>query len=199
VTIGSSIYLLGGQDEFSGVINLAVNQIYNVETDTWSLGSPMPIAVYRASAGVTSGFFAPQRIYLVGGHPGEGSQATDIVQVYDPISDTWGNAASMPSKRMDLAVAVVDDRLYAVGGAAHYYFWPGPESTAENLMYTPMGYTGSPSETSLPDPSPTTTPSDGGAKEPFPIVLVVLAAVAFIILVTGLLVFIAKLRISEKQ
>ena len=66
------------------------------------------------------------------------------MQVYDPQNDTWTFGASMPSARDSLAVAVVDDRLYAIGGKP--YGSPYPELVGDrdlythNEVYTPFGY-----------------------------------------------------------
>ena len=142
--VGKRIYVFGGQDEFNETMNLAVNQIYDVETDAWSLGASLPTSVWNSAAGATSGVLVPQRIYVVGGDPGPGGeQATDLVQIYDPEVDSWSYGARMPSARLDLAMAVIDDRLYVIGGATGYTLPPVWDSIAKNAMYTPVGYPGS--------------------------------------------------------
>ncbi|WP_295514355.1 kelch repeat-containing protein [uncultured Pseudomonas sp.] len=47
------------------------------------------------------------------------SQATAQVAVYDPVQDAWQAAAPLPTPRHHPAVAVVDDQLFAIGGARH--------------------------------------------------------------------------------
>jgi N-acetylneuraminic acid mutarotase len=140
--IGNELYLLGGVDEFNDPMWMSVNQIYNADTNTWSLGTPIPNATWRAAAGATSGNLAPPRIYLVGGQQPRGEQATNVIQIYDPASKSWSHGASMPTPRIDMALAVVDDKLYAIGGSNHYIL-PGEAASSENMMYTPAGYQGS--------------------------------------------------------
>lgn len=140
--VGNKIYLFGGLDESNDRTHptqMSVNQIYNADTDTWSLGAPLLNAVLKGAAAATSGVFAPQRIYVVGGevrYPVE-QQASNIVQIYDPKNDSWSYGASMLSRRIYLGLAVVDDRLYAIGGA-NGYILPGWTGSAENAMYTPF-------------------------------------------------------------
>jgi hypothetical protein len=37
-------------------------------------------------------------------------------QSYDPITNNWGDCEIMPSKRINVDVAVVNDMIYTVGG-----------------------------------------------------------------------------------
>jgi N-acetylneuraminic acid mutarotase len=138
--VGNKIYLFGGQNEYNETMNLAVTQIYDIETDTWSLGASLPTAVLKSAAGVTSGTLVPQKIYVVGGDPLGGEQATDLVQIYDPVLNSWQLGTPMPTARLELAMAIVDDRLYVIGGATGYMIPPVWEGIAENAMYTPLGY-----------------------------------------------------------
>jgi len=103
-----------------------INQIYNPETDTWALGSSLPTVFTTAvGAGTTTGAYAPKRIHVLW---------DDEHHVYDPESDSWSIATPMPTPRLSLGVAVVDDKLYAIGG---YY---GSDPRNENERYTPSGY-----------------------------------------------------------
>jgi N-acetylneuraminic acid mutarotase len=171
--VENKIYVLGGQDEFNETMNLAVNQIYDTETDTWSFGTPLPTVVWLSAAGATSGVFAPQRIYVTGGQPGNSGDATNIAQVYNPEDDSWSVGASIPTARFDLALAVVNDVFYAIGGTDHYIL-PGEEANDENEMYMPIGY-----RTLVEGP------------EPFPTVPVVVASAA-VVVGAGLLVYFKK-------
>jgi hypothetical protein len=38
------------------------------------------------------------------------------VLVYDPATDTWADGPKMPTARGSLATAVVDGKIYAIGG-----------------------------------------------------------------------------------
>jgi N-acetylneuraminic acid mutarotase len=134
--VDNKIYVIGGQDEFiTGDPNVAFNQIYDTATDTWSLGAEMPVPTWQAAAGATTGAAAPKRIYVVGGSVsfGAGSNQT---YAYDPETDVWNSAASMPTARYSAAVAVVNDLLYVIGGGQVL----GMGVLATNEQYTPMGW-----------------------------------------------------------
>jgi N-acetylneuraminic acid mutarotase len=107
--VDNKIYIIGGQDEFTYPMNLALVQIYDPATDTWSFGAPMPTIVTRAAAGATTGVWAPKRIYVIGGMPDKSLDGTNLNQVYNPENDSWTVGASMPTTRLQLHVAVVND------------------------------------------------------------------------------------------
>jgi N-acetylneuraminic acid mutarotase len=54
-------------------------------------------------------------LYVVGGFQGTGGGVATLY-AYDPAPDRWSSRASMPTARGALTCAVVDDRLYAIGG-----------------------------------------------------------------------------------
>ena len=53
-------------------------------------------------------------VYAVGGF--NGSLRVRTVDVYDPIRNMWSSVASMEARRSTLGVAVLNNRIYAVGG-----------------------------------------------------------------------------------
>ena len=54
------------------------------------------------------------KLYAVGGRDGTSCLATG--ECYDPEQNTWSAVAPMTMKRGGVAVAVIGDLLYAVGG-----------------------------------------------------------------------------------
>jgi len=166
--VDDKIYVIGNSNE-----NLT--QIYTPETDTWTYGAPVPTTsagYYPGGAGVTTGVFAPKRIYVLGGEEaGLYGSSLGITLIYDPENDTWGSGAPMPTARSNLGVAVVNDVLYAIGGEVN---WDG--YTGANEQYTPAGYrapdstyqTPSPSSTPSPTPTLTPTPTPTQAQSPSP-------------------------------
>ncbi len=54
------------------------------------------------------------RLYAIGGYDGE--RNTAAVEVFDPQTNTWSSAASMPTLRDHLAVVTAGSRIYAIGG-----------------------------------------------------------------------------------
>jgi N-acetylneuraminic acid mutarotase len=130
------IYFIGGSDSGSKLPNL--NQVYDPATDTWSLSEPIPTPVVDAAAGATSGKWAPKRIYVIGGRINYGLEGSSLNQVYNPENDSWSVGEPMPTARFNLAVAVVNDKLYAMGGTPYFnleHIW-----SRENEEYTPIGY-----------------------------------------------------------
>jgi hypothetical protein len=88
---------------------------YSPATDSWLSKSPLPIS--RSSFGTA---VHQNKIYVIGGH-----EKTDLNvvatyssanQVYDPITDSWENKASLPTARGQLEANVVNDKIYLIGG-----------------------------------------------------------------------------------
>jgi hypothetical protein len=118
-------------------ITPTLNQIYDAESDSWSRGAP-PVSPDCGSGGVTSGVFAPQRIFVFG---------QNVTQSYDPTIDSWTTYSHMPTSRYNTGVAVVDDKFYVMGGLidipATLTFGVNkfyPVESAVNEEYTPVGY-----------------------------------------------------------
>ena len=138
----NKIYVIGG---YNGSVYVDLTQIYDPETDTWSNGAPIPsLSLLGAGAGVTTGVWAPKRIYVIGANLPSGG-INEIVflvnhvrnQIYDPERDVWSSGASLPIARIGCGIAVVDDILYAIGGTNSVFF---PYSYSDNQHYTPYGY-----------------------------------------------------------
>jgi len=127
--VDNKIYVIG-----------TLTQIYDPETDTWSLGTPPPTPAQCGAVGATTGLWAPKRIYLLGGTLNHNT--TDINQIYNPEDNTWTEGTPMPHDRTGLALAVVNDTVYALGGehrewySTHFNY----NHVAFNEQYTPMGY-----------------------------------------------------------
>lgn len=126
--VQASNYASAVYDNKIYVFSQYLTQIYDPQTNSWSNGTSMPNPGWGAAAAVTIGIFAPKRIYVLGGNP-----TFTLNQVYDPETDTWTTGAQMPTGRYGLGVAVVNDRLYAIGGS-------GYDAGRANEQYTPVGY-----------------------------------------------------------
>ncbi len=193
--VDGKIYVMGGQGEFNDPKNLDLVQIYDPTTDKWSFGNPMPKIVWQAAAGATSGTLAPKRIYLIGGIPEKSIDGTNLNQIYNPENDSWTVGASMPTARFNLHVAVLNDKLYVMGGLP--YFNLQGDWSNENEQYTPTDYgTPDPTSPALPSPNPTLTPSPPPSSSQTNSAPANLMLIAFVVLVitlsAGLLVYFKK-------
>ena len=100
-------------------------EVYDPATDTWTQASDMPWARRAHSASVVDG-----KMYLVGGvssemielflegkiDEGKMKELFSTVDVYDAATDTWTTAANIPTTRGYHDAAVVDGRIYIIGG-----------------------------------------------------------------------------------
>jgi N-acetylneuraminic acid mutarotase len=117
VGIDGKIYAVGGQT--IGQVAIDTVEYYDPSNPStgWTLqASHMPFPRLNAGAAVLEG-----KIYVAGGEdqgPSDAPGPSSTVQVYDPSSDSWTTEASMPTGRHVLGAAVVEDKLYAVGGEA---------------------------------------------------------------------------------
>jgi N-acetylneuraminic acid mutarotase len=126
--VGDKIYVIGGAGyhpnekriDFGLSANvphraLTTNEVYDPATDKWETRSPMPTARNHASIGVANG-----KIYVIGGRLGSvfvNASATDVVEEYDPASDSWGYAmARMPRPRTGTAFGSYNGKIYIAGG-----------------------------------------------------------------------------------
>jgi N-acetylneuraminic acid mutarotase len=104
------------------MITSGLTQIYDAENDSWSLGASPPQFALVLSGGATTGVFAPQRIYVfTADNDGTDWQSSPgfKTQSYDPKANSWAVSTFMPTGRFGLAVAVLDDKLYLIGGHNH--------------------------------------------------------------------------------
>lgn len=110
--LDGKIYLIGGKLEEKGYV--ATVQVYDVATDTWAWGAPLPVAIDHNVAAVVNG-----KIYSIGGQtetPKAGGSPTDVTFEYDPSTRQWRTRAPLPVRRTAGAIAVVNDKIYVIGG-----------------------------------------------------------------------------------
>jgi len=80
----------------------------------------MPIERQELASAVLNGL-----IYVIGGYDGAG-QSTSSVFVYNPQSNSWSTAASLPIVNNHGAAAVANGRLFAFGGLSNRVFVYSP-------------------------------------------------------------------------
>ena len=123
--VNGKIYVLAGDvgkdNRHVNLKTLKVVEMYDPETDTWVRKQDMSRRRMAFGIGVVAG-----KIYAIGGyvHPGNRKPdepwRLDLVETYDPATDTWAKRAKMPTKRDGFGAEVVRETIYAVGGSG----WP---------------------------------------------------------------------------
>jgi N-acetylneuraminic acid mutarotase len=107
--IDGKIFVAGGRNS-TGYLNTA--EVYDPVTGHWTYVDPMPTARNYASSGVIGG-----KLFVVGGFDGDSAKRLDVVEIYDPLQNSWVPASElMPTARNGAASGVIDDRLLVFGG-----------------------------------------------------------------------------------
>ncbi|MBN1358921.1 hypothetical protein JW988_09170 [Candidatus Bathyarchaeota archaeon] len=133
--IDGKIYVIGGSRHFQLGWELATvgsTQVYDPENDAWSTRASLPVAESYGAAATTSGVTAPARLYYVGGS--NETHYSSATYVYYSQLNVWITGASIPTPRVYLALAVIDDILYAIGG------FDGENWLDVTEQYVPIGY-----------------------------------------------------------
>ncbi len=112
--IGDAIYVPGGYSSSSGRAQSLLQVYYPLE-DRVEVVATDPLPVPRFGAGVAS---IDGKLYVMGGSD-DSLVPTDTLYEYDPsrpAGSRWESKASMPTARIYLGAAALDDKVYAVGG-----------------------------------------------------------------------------------
>jgi N-acetylneuraminic acid mutarotase len=111
--------------------NVSMNEVYDIATDTWSTGAPMPTARSGLGAVAING-----KIYVIGGEGwvDELGGVFRTNEAYDPESNRWAEETPMPTARHGFAKGVIDGKLYAVSGISLMHMF---SVVAVNEAYTP--------------------------------------------------------------
>ncbi|HJR18282.1 MAG TPA: kelch repeat-containing protein [Actinomycetota bacterium] len=148
------IYAIGGRDDR---IRARVD-IYDVTTDSWTTGPPMP----AATSGMAAELLADGRIHVVGGEdPGTlGGEVFDTHFVLDPATGTWGSGPKASLAVHGAASDQVAGILLIVGGARRHGAW-------STLAWTGVSQRFDAFSAGAPSPSPTPT-ATGTSPTPTP-------------------------------
>eukprot|EP00966_Prymnesium_polylepis_P220488 5100179-Prymnesium_polylepis.1 len=112
--IGDKIYVVGGNTD---VINGNKMERFDIFTQTWEVMPPMPSARRQFATAVLDG-----KLYVVGG-VGVGAPFVNVfatMERFDPDTQTWGLMPPMPAARSSCSAAVVNGKLYVIGGKGHF-------------------------------------------------------------------------------
>jgi N-acetylneuraminic acid mutarotase len=131
---GGRIFVLGGYPASRETVRTV--QIYDVSTDSWTLGPPLPAPNNHGMAASVGG-----RIYLIGGQTTAqgGGSYVDTVYELDPAAGAWVEKARMPTARSAGVAIVLDGLVYVAGGR--------PPRGSDFAVYDPASDTW----TALPD------------------------------------------------
>jgi len=127
VQVNGKVYVIGGATTATGskdvaisgntsIDNLTRNDVYDIATNTWSVGAPMALGRNHMFGGTVNG-----KIYVIGGRIAHAfvaaSQNTDVVEQYDPATNTWGTQMTkMPTARSGGGWATYGGKIYVAGG-----------------------------------------------------------------------------------
>jgi len=108
----NKLFVFGGDNPTTGTV-VNITRIYDIATNTWSTGAPMPDV--RAFMG--SGYFNG-KIYLVGGYTtGNVDPSFGQVWEYDPLLNTWNTSRmSMPATLGGPGFGIINGHMYIAGG-----------------------------------------------------------------------------------
>jgi N-acetylneuraminic acid mutarotase len=114
-TVGNLFYVIGGFERSTeNIVTSQKVEIYDPQTDKWVSKMPLPVAVHHAGAVGLNG-----QLYVVGGFSPSQSNSWAPVNTlyrYDPREDEWIALRAMPTARGALAVTVIHEKIYAIGG-----------------------------------------------------------------------------------
>lgn len=152
-SISNKLYILGGckYSDCSPGQNGGTEpwvSVYDLLANSWSNAAPMNIARCQMAVGVISG-----KIYVAGGFFTDDNGVeifTDSLEEYDPASNVWTVKMAMPNPIADCGSAVINGKLYVVGGYSGgtnlnsmFAYDPTTDSWSTNKsMPTPRAYLG---------------------------------------------------------
>lgn len=110
--LDGKVYVVGGQSATQPEVS--VLEVYNPVRNSWATRAPMPTARFAPVAEVVGG-----KLYVIGGYlPDLGccGVATAVVEVYNPVTDSWSTGTPMPTARQRAAGTAISGKIYIVGG-----------------------------------------------------------------------------------
>jgi DNA-binding CsgD family transcriptional regulator/N-acetylneuraminic acid mutarotase len=95
--------------QFTDQTGSAPGSSQGVTTSRWVSRAQMPTARARLAVVAYEG-----QVYAIGGDTEDG--VAGVVEVYDPVMDSWTRRANKPRPVRNIAAAVLGDRIYVPGG-----------------------------------------------------------------------------------
>ena len=117
--VNGKIYIIGGvpysNKSGPGWSAVPTVEVYDTRIGAWRKAADMPTPRIAAQAAVFGG-----DIYVFGGYSRgkiRGEKDHKTVEVYNTRTNTWSRTRDMPTLRQGFRTAVVDGRIYVIGGA----------------------------------------------------------------------------------
>ena len=114
--VNGKLYILQGLTD-GGFQPLGVVYVFDPASGEWTKKKDMPLAAHHVMTVVHNG-----RIYLFGGFSRPGKelawQPIDNAWEYTPETDSWKALAPLPTRRGAGGAAVVNGKIYVIGGAS---------------------------------------------------------------------------------
>ncbi|GJL63474.1 MAG: hypothetical protein NPIRA04_21280 [Nitrospirales bacterium] len=160
VTVGNKVYLMGGfgrPDEMSWK-PVAQAWVFDMDTRKWSSLKPLPTARGALTAAVVD-----SKIYVIGGVTlpdnadfagltfNRATKQLTVNEVYDTETNTWTQAAPIPTQRNHMGAATIDGKVYVIGGRIGSGFVLMSTNIGVNEVYDPATDTWEP-RAMLPTP-----------------------------------------------
>ena len=122
VSVNGKIYVIGGlmdvkndsiPAKWSYKNISSKNEVYNPVSDSWEELAPMPTPRHDAYIASVDG-----KIYVIGGMGDKSNiwKPLPVVEMYDPVTNTWETRAPLPSSRDGFGISVINEMIYIVGG-----------------------------------------------------------------------------------
>src|SRR5207245_101084 len=105
---GGKIYNIAG---FALGIQTTTTRIYDIATNTWTTGAPIPEPSGLADHATA---YWNGKIYVAGGFNGSG--AINTVRAYDIATDTWSTLASLPQALFLPGFGTINGKFYVASG-----------------------------------------------------------------------------------
>lgn len=114
--VNNKIYIIGGTDDKYFNKTLKTNEEYDPLTASWNLKEDMP----TSRAGTIS-FAFDNKIFIVSGRTAYLDEnhefpKTDVVEMYDPVTDAWEAKTNIPTSRAHINATVLNDNVFVIGG-----------------------------------------------------------------------------------
>jgi N-acetylneuraminic acid mutarotase len=110
--LGGRVWVIGGFGHNAEPV--ATVETFDPKLNLWETRAALPEPVHHAAAAVVG-----NRLFVIGGYTGGRVRwtAQDAVYEFNASRETWEPRAAMPTPRGGLAVAVLGDRIHALGGS----------------------------------------------------------------------------------